>query len=91
VTPLLTAATWPLIRTASQTRTRTNDAADPNQEDDFDNPAPEGQVDPAAQNNDQTPGSIGSQENTSGGNTVSPSGSGNIQGNDTGGAESTNN
>jgi hypothetical protein len=70
---------------------QTNDATDVNQQDDLNNPASEGQVDPAAQNNDQTPGSIGSQENTSGGNTVSPSGSGNIQGNDTGGAESTNN
>ena len=41
------------------------------------NPTPQAQ-DPAANNNDQTPGSAGSPENASGGNSVSPSGSGNV-------------
>jgi hypothetical protein len=65
-----------------------NDANNPDQQDDLNNPASQTQVDPAAENNEQTPGSIDSPENASGGNAVSPSGSGNIQGNDAGGVGS---
>jgi hypothetical protein len=67
---------------------QTNDATDTNQADDLNNPAAQTQADPAAESNEQTPGSIGSPENASGGNAVAPSGSGNIQGNGAGEAGS---
>ena len=58
-----------------------------NPDDSLNNPSPQAQ-DPAVNNNDQTPGSTGSPENASGGNAVSPSGSGNVEGDNAGGAGS---
>jgi hypothetical protein len=59
-----------------------------NPEGSLNNPASEAE-DPAAQNSDQTPGSTGSPENASGGNAVSPSGLGNVESDNAGGAGST--
>jgi len=47
-----------------------------------------GAQDPAATNNDQTPGSMGNSNSTSGGSSVAPSGSGNVEGDNAGGAGS---
>jgi hypothetical protein len=68
---------------------QTNDAADPNQQDDLNNPASQTQVDPAADSNDQTPGTTGSPENASGGDALNPAGSeGSVEGDNAGGAGS---
>jgi hypothetical protein len=56
-----------------------------NPEGELNNPSLQTQ-DPAVSNNKQTPGSPGSPENASGGNSVSPSGSGNVEGDNAGGA-----
>ena len=68
---------------------QTNDATDPNQQDDLNNPASQTQIDPAADSNDQTPGTTGSPENASGGDALNPAGSeGSVEGDKAGGAGS---
>jgi hypothetical protein len=56
----------------------------PNPEGALNNPAPQAQ-DPAAENNDQTPGATGNPESASGNNSLNPSGSGGSAGGDNAG------
>jgi hypothetical protein len=68
---------------------RTEEPINQNPEGALNNPSPQAQ-DPAAENNDQTPGAVGSPENASSGTTLSPSASeGSIEGDNTGDPGST--
>ena len=86
-------ATDPNCKPNQNQKERTNNPANPNAEDALNNPSSEAQgQDPAAENNDQTPGAIGSPENASGGNALDPSGSEeSIGGNNTDGNSGTSN